>query len=1101
MKKLICMMILVFFAATATMMTFNVSENAQDFSSEEPLVYFTPPNPEEFDLGENNRGQAGYKDNQAQESNFLQLKMKTVPATVQSGPIHYVDSSKVPMAGSTEEALILLVQFQDESFDVGHDKTYFETVAESLKNYYEFNSDYVSGQSGISINYTVADIVTSSRDMAYYGGDSSGIDDANGHISELTREALLLLDNQGFDFSPYDSNGYIDNILIIHAGSGQEEGGSSDNIWSHASSIQPSEALDGTLAKDYIMFPESCQLGVVSHEFGHAIGLPDLYDTDDFDNGLTFGIGSWGIMGSGSWNHKDGEPAGSTPSGLSPWSREYLGWVDTIPVVADQLSLTLNNTSGLSTVAKVWPKGSIQGKEYYLVEYRKQIGYDEALPGEGVLIWHIDDEFVELAYDVNMVNAFKGRIGVEIEQADGYWDLWVPHNNGDNTDPFGGSGQNNHFSAVPYRLNYSNIYEVDRFPYSYLDILNIDVFGNQATMDIYLQERSPATAVNTVLPEDGSSDSQPTFVWDIAPQAEEYILEISESNTFDTLYKDYVLGSIDQGLMYDGSRYSFTLPEGDILEMGRTYYWRIAASNSLSGMNRLWSDVKTLETVLYDGAIYFDFEPYDILKHPDEPIIYFTDWNGKQLKALNMDTEVVETISFDQHVGNMTYHDNKLYVCMMEVDYSSQRYDSNGEQGGYFGIVDTSNMTLSEKIAVNTDPYSIAVDKRGYIYISSGSGQHTYLRSYDNITYTEIDVVGTISDMTLLFYSDTLDKVYGFKDHVSPRDYLYFDINTSGEIVDDYDSPYHGDYGYWSSSLMLPSGLQMLNGSGTVINLTTDRETNMMFDAQMSSGDWTYGFDQALVDQIASLILILEKDTSDRDPSVFQTYDLNDFSKKAEMDFAVPVQEMVLCGDELVFLEIDSSNYIIRRIPTSVYVNLGNVSISMDGDNRYNLMGATTQMEYSLDGGSIYKAVTRDNMHLSDEEIENISANSDLKIRLNQNLPGGSDLVKTIDIVSEDDIPSLVWNDGYDTLYGLDETMEYRIDEDEWVTYNAPITFVGDKRVGVRYAPTGLTLASEAVTIEFKEAVSDYNYLMNFEPGIVYLIVKGISCILQMLKV
>ena len=69
---------------------------------------------------------------------------------------------------------------------------------------------------------------------------------------------------------------------------------------------------------DYLLMPAlSCdngqiEIGVFCHEYGHAFGLPDLYDT----NGQGEGIGHWGLMGSGNWN------APSNPAHMSAWAKE-----------------------------------------------------------------------------------------------------------------------------------------------------------------------------------------------------------------------------------------------------------------------------------------------------------------------------------------------------------------------------------------------------------------------------------------------------------------------------------------------------------------------------------------------------------------------------------------------------------------------------------------------------------------------------------------------------------------------------------------------------------------------------------------------------------
>src|SRR5439155_1254662 len=106
------------------------------------------------------------------------------------------------------------------------------------------------------------------------------------------------------------------------------------------------------------------------------------FDTD----GSSAGAGVWDIMSLGSWN---GVPAGSSPAHMSASSLMRLGWV-----AATDVSTALVGTAvdAIETSGKVF-RLSLPGttSEYFLIENRQPIGFDAALPGSGVLIWHVDD--------------------------------------------------------------------------------------------------------------------------------------------------------------------------------------------------------------------------------------------------------------------------------------------------------------------------------------------------------------------------------------------------------------------------------------------------------------------------------------------------------------------------------------------------------------------------------------------------------------------------------------------------------------------------------------------------------------------------------------
>ena len=129
-------------------------------------------------------------------------------------------------------------------------------------------------------------------------------------------------------------------------------------------------------------------VGTMCHEYGHVLGLPDLYNTaylrqaDRRPEEDSAGIGAWGLMGWGAlgWNGHDG------PNSLCAWSRVRLGWTEAeIPSPSHQeVSLTAAGRGG--SVLQI-PIGL---GEYFLLECRTRQAcyYDRAIPGEGLLVWH-----------------------------------------------------------------------------------------------------------------------------------------------------------------------------------------------------------------------------------------------------------------------------------------------------------------------------------------------------------------------------------------------------------------------------------------------------------------------------------------------------------------------------------------------------------------------------------------------------------------------------------------------------------------------------------------------------------------------------------------
>ncbi|KJK10459.1 protease [Terrabacter sp. 28] len=149
-----------------------------------------------------------------------------------------------------------------------------------------------------------------------------------------------------------EPDGYIDHFQAIHAGEGEEAGGGAqgtDAIWSHrwyaystdAGKTGPEQnklggvplGNSGIWIGDYTTEPENGGLGVFAHEFGHDLGLPDLYDTNGGDNGTAF----WTLMSGGSWLNHGTDSIGTTPGYMGPWEKLQLGWLDykTVPYGTD----------------------------------------------------------------------------------------------------------------------------------------------------------------------------------------------------------------------------------------------------------------------------------------------------------------------------------------------------------------------------------------------------------------------------------------------------------------------------------------------------------------------------------------------------------------------------------------------------------------------------------------------------------------------------------------------------------------------------------------------------------------------------------------------
>jgi M6 family metalloprotease-like protein len=302
-----------------------------------------------------------------------------------------------------------------------------------------------------------------SQSDTYYENGCNGL--CGGTVAGLIAELVQahdpfvdfgLYDNDGPDAVPNsgDDDGYVDAVVVFHP---EVDGAcraiytpATNNIWAHKSSVSiatadpsSSPGLGDIRVRDYIVqgvqggdggcTPGQPQaIGVVAHETGHLLGLPDLYDS-----GATEGIGHWGLMGSGNWNRPH------RPAHMEAWSRAQLGWVAELVLPRDS-TISLRAVE-LADTAVIVP--AVGTNEYFLLENRQRVGSDSLIHGPGLLIWHVDSVLIRQRRPFNTVNSVFPH-GLDLVQADGADDLGTAVNRGDAGDPYPGAVSNTRFTAT-----------------------------------------------------------------------------------------------------------------------------------------------------------------------------------------------------------------------------------------------------------------------------------------------------------------------------------------------------------------------------------------------------------------------------------------------------------------------------------------------------------------------------------------------------------------------------------------------------------------------------------------------------------------------------
>lgn len=345
-------------------------------------------------------------------------------------------------ATGKKKLLVILIQYPDlqakfskDTFEAFMNQPGFAGTG-SFKDFYLENS---FGK--FEVEATVMGWYTAKSTYTTYGKNSG-----NTAARPLIVEAIDSAEKMGIDFSQFDNdkNGIMDGLLVIHAGNGAEQGSQNQYIWSHRSNLGSlSRTYDGVQIKEYCVTPETRStvnmvgIGVFVHEFGHILGLPDLYDVSY----VSEGIGNWGVMGGGCWLNSE-----KTPCHFDAWCKMQLGWQQPL-VISQEKTYTLPACVDSNISFKILTPNS---NEYFLLENMQKSKFDTYLPGKGLAIWHINTDKTSLYPGNNSINTDTTDQGVSLTEADGLRHLDRGSNQGDPGDLFPGAKSKRIFEDESY---------------------------------------------------------------------------------------------------------------------------------------------------------------------------------------------------------------------------------------------------------------------------------------------------------------------------------------------------------------------------------------------------------------------------------------------------------------------------------------------------------------------------------------------------------------------------------------------------------------------------------------------------------------------------
>ena len=352
--------------------------------------------------------------------------------------------------------LVILVEFSDVHFS--YSKSDFEALLNaenytvnggtgSARKFYMENS-----HNAFEPIFDVYGPVTLDNNQAYYGGNKNNVQGNDQRPRNAVSEGCQKINSQfDVDFSQYDGDGdgYVDLVFMYYAGKGEADGGGANCIWPHQWNLASALTLDGTKVYTYACTNEIvsygeltnklCGIGTACHEFGHAMGLPDFYDTDYDDyNGEAGGLYDYSTMCGGSYNND-----GRTPPYFNMEERIMLGWLEESAITTISSSGNYTLTSVNNNVAYKTPTET-EG-EYFLYECRSKTGWDIGIPEDGLIVYHVDKSS-------RLVTIMGSSENIQVEASE-LWSNWGTYNS------INENGEHPCFYVVPAggqsNLNYS----------------------------------------------------------------------------------------------------------------------------------------------------------------------------------------------------------------------------------------------------------------------------------------------------------------------------------------------------------------------------------------------------------------------------------------------------------------------------------------------------------------------------------------------------------------------------------------------------------------------------------------------------------------------
>jgi M6 family metalloprotease-like protein len=349
-----------------------------------------------------------------------------------------------PLIGlqANERWLVVLADFPDHSASEAWGPDEAVTLLEQAA--VPYLEQMSMGQTTLRVDVHPS-VIRASQALLAYGDDGINKDtNAEGiFLPALLAEEVVHAISDDISWGDYDLNddGTVDRLLILHTTKGQEESpGITQRIWSHFTHFENTIDVNGDFAVPHYTMASlqtgSSGVGTMLHEMLHQMGAADLYPVHDESSFQSWkGPGDWDIMASGNWNGGGRWPA--LPSGATldligapQIETVELEWPATSPSPCIGPTIDLQGVSEGGVVLKV----AIGTEESIYIEHRSDHGYDQRLPGHGVLVTYQDRSVGNL--EQNELNTNPDLPWLKVIEADEGDELIRGINQGEASDLF-----------------------------------------------------------------------------------------------------------------------------------------------------------------------------------------------------------------------------------------------------------------------------------------------------------------------------------------------------------------------------------------------------------------------------------------------------------------------------------------------------------------------------------------------------------------------------------------------------------------------------------------------------------------------------------------